>query len=191
LNTSEESVMSVSNGRKYGVTVLGSLSLAVLLSGLTAPAAFPADEANVGAASTGAKVERLRYHVYESSPTRIGLWWVYVGSYDDEEAATAAARAARAARGGYWPVQVVAGKRLALPRELGTESGGVYYFRDRYYAVAAEPGAPGTPVAYRTAAEATAAAERILAEGRRFQVMYDEYGCFAAAAEANKPEKRK
>jgi hypothetical protein len=180
--------MNVSNVRKCGVTLLGSLSLAVLLSGPTAPAAVAADEVNVAAASTGAKVERLRYYVYESFPTRIGLWWEYVGSYDDQEDATAAARAARAAHGDHWPVQVVAGKRLALPRELGTESGGVHYFRDRYYAVAAEP---GTPVAYRTAAEAAAAAERILAEGKRFRVMYDEYGYFAAAAAANKPEKQR
>jgi hypothetical protein len=179
--------MNVSNGRKYGVTVLGRLSLAVLLSGLTAPAPGAAHEVDIAATSTRAKVERLRYHVYESFSTRIGLWWVYVGSYDDEDDAIAAARAARA-RGGHWPVQVVTGKRLALPRELGTESGGVYYFHDRYYAVAAEP---GDAVAYRTAAEAAAAAERILAEGKRFRVMYDEYGYFAAAAAANEPEKKR
>jgi hypothetical protein len=175
--------MNLSNRCQRGVTVLGGLSLAVVLSGLTASAAAATDEVNVSAASTRAKVERQRYHVYDSYPTRIGLWWRYLGSYDDPDAAAAAARAARAARGDHWPVQVVAGKRLALPRELGTESGGVYYYHDLYYAVSAESGGA---IAYRTAAEATAAAERIVAEGKRFEVMYDEYGYFAAAAEANK-----
>jgi hypothetical protein len=125
----------------------------------------------LGAGPAGAAPAQERYHAYGLGYTRAGERWTYLGSYDDARAADAACKAARNDWGQpYAELRVVKAAKLALPPARK-------YTKVLLFPV---PG-PAKPVAtsrggeFRTLAEATAAAEKVVGAGERFEVLYWEF----------------
>jgi hypothetical protein len=104
---------------------------------------------------------KVQYYAYGQSFTRIGVQWTYLGAYDDADAAAKAAKDA-----GYSSVKVVTGASLELPPADGKVTFDLYRAMSR---------APRKEGSYKTAKEAAEAAAKILADGDKFWVTYDQF----------------
>jgi hypothetical protein len=111
------------------------------------------------------------YFVYGKTFTRRGEQWVYLGTYDGFSAAKLVARSSLAPEGGGYPdTQTIPGSRLTLPEAK----------EDVVYRLFRLTGKDGKKEfkeegQFRTAQEAAAAAEKIVADGDRFEVLYDQF----------------
>jgi hypothetical protein len=149
---------------RTGAALLTGWVLA-LPAGLAAGAASPSE----GTTSSGeATVTQERFHLYLG---KMLLWsghweWTYLGAYDSAREADAAGKAAcpEDAERPFREYRVVKAAGLALPQAVGN---GVTIYR-----LPADGHGDRLVGEYDTEREATAAAEKVLAEGGRFQAVY-------------------
>jgi hypothetical protein len=137
--------------------------LAGLLLALSASAAA-ADGPPLAPASSRcrcADAPKVQYYAYGQSFTRVGDLWVYLGAYDDADAAAKAGK-----DGGYSGVKVVSGAALELPPADGKVT---------FKLIRVTPRIMQDAGSYKTAKEAAAAAAKILADGDKFEVTYNQF----------------
>jgi len=154
------------------ITVKGCAALLAgcVLAQLTGlAAAVPPSE---GEASSGeAAATRERYQVYGLSEACVGECWTHLGSYDSAKDAHAAGEDACRPQEGERPFteyRVVRAAGLALPPSVSA-----WRLRSlTIYRLSADDHGERLVGRYDTAREAEAAAEKVLAAGDRFQVVY-------------------
>jgi hypothetical protein len=149
--------MTILNLWKQPVLWLAGLALALSAGDVFAEPTSRCARANV----------KDPHFVYGQSLTRRGERWVFLGTYDGFSAAKLVARTALTPEGGgYSDSRVVAAARLELPE---TKEEVVF----RLYRISGKDGKEEGQ--FRTAIEAAAAAEKIVADGDRFDVLYDQF----------------
>jgi hypothetical protein len=135
---------------------LAGLLLALSASAVAADGPPPAVSARCRCAEP-----KVQYYAYGLSFTRIGDLWVYLGAFDDADAAAKAGKDA-----GYSSVKVMSGASLELPPADGKVT---------FDLVRITPRVRNNEGSYKTAKEAAAAAAKILADGDMFQVRYNQF----------------
>jgi hypothetical protein len=150
---------------KAGAALLAGFALA-LLPGNTVGAAVP-DEGAAPPAETAATQER--YHLYGFDITRAGERYTYLGAYDSAKEADAAGKEAchpESGEGLYQEYRVVQSAGLALPPYVSAwQARSITIYRLQCH----DKQLVGR---YDTEREATAAAEKVLAERYGFQAVY-------------------
>jgi hypothetical protein len=134
--------------------------LLALLTAIPARAAFSDEEA---APAGDATTEQTRFYLYGVEYLRAGERLVYLGDFDSARAARRAGDASA-----YRDVRVAEGVGLTLPlADAGWPSGAIRVYRRSK----GEP-LPSPVGEFHTPREAAAAAEAVLADGDKFEVMY-------------------
>jgi hypothetical protein len=152
-----ETVMTIMSFVKQPVLWLAGLALALAAGNVFAEPPSRCARADC----------KERHFVYGETLTRRGERWVFLGAYDDAASAAKAAEAAKTSKSSaYYDCRVITGTRLELPP---AEEGVLF----RLSRVSRK--AKGEEGQFRTAQEAAAAAEKILADGDPFEVLYDQF----------------